>query len=144
MQQVFELADIQKVAANIVAKMQTHGIKCIALHGEMGAGKTTLTASICMALGVNAQSSSPTFSIVNEYVGFINQAKIKIAHMDWYRLASTDDIYSNGLDEYLSEENTYCIVEWPEIAKEVLPVHTMHVYLSLVSQEQRRLEIKMP
>jgi tRNA threonylcarbamoyladenosine biosynthesis protein TsaE len=141
MQWTAELSDLPQVAEAIIAHALANNSKCIALHGEMGAGKTTFTAALCKALGVQEQTSSPTFSIVNEYAGNINGQAITVAHMDWYRLRHEDDVYANGLDEYFRQADVFCIVEWPVMAEEALPEGVLHVGLALLDEYRRLIEI---
>lgn len=96
-----------------------------ALHGEMGAGKTTFIKAICRELGVIEVMSSPTFSIVNEYASTSGET---IYHFDFYRLESESEAYNAGLHEYFDSGN-YCFVEWPEKVPSILPVGTVHVFI---------------
>lgn len=96
-----------------------------ALHGEMGAGKTTFIKSICHELGVEEIMSSPTFSIVNEYQ--TKQGKT-IYHFDFYRIENESEAYNAGLHEYFDSEN-FCFVEWPEKVPSILPEGTIHIHI---------------
>ena len=78
--------------------------------GELGAGKTTFIKSFCQALGVKDNISSPTFSIVNEYV---SDSHGVIYHFDLYRIKDKQEIFDLGYEEYFDDSN-YCFVEWPE------------------------------
>ena len=93
------------------------GKKVFTLEGEMGAGKTTLIKAICEQLGVNGQTSSPTFSIINEYTS--REGK-KIYHFDLYRLKSENELLQLGAEEYFYSGN-YCFIEWPGLAAKILP-----------------------
>lgn len=97
--------------------------RSFAFHGEMGAGKTTFIKAICIELGVKDGMSSPTFSLVNEY---ITQNGEPIYHFDFYRIDSEDDAYNAGLHEYF-DSGSYCFVEWPEKVPSILPTNTVHV-----------------
>lgn len=96
-----------------------------ALHGEMGAGKTTFIKAICHELGVEEIMSSPTFSIVNEYQSRYGNT---IYHFDFYRIEDESEAYNSGLHEYFDSGN-YCFVEWPEKVPSILPEGTVHVYI---------------
>lgn len=84
------------------------------LEGEMGAGKTTLTKEICQALEVVSGMSSPTFSIVNEYLTANGK---KVYHFDLYRIKKPAELTDIGFEEYL-DSGHYCLIEWPEIASD--------------------------
>lgn len=100
--------------------------RSFAFHGEMGAGKTTFIKAICSALGVKDGMSSPTFSLVNEY---ITQSGETIFHFDFYRIENENDAYQAGLHEYFDTGN-YCFVEWPEKVPSILPTGTVHVHMT--------------
>lgn len=89
----------------------------IALYGDLGAGKTTLTQALCRALGFGGEVVSPTFTLCNEYEG----GRLPIYHFDTYRLASPDEAVDSGLDEILRVNPGVCIVEWPEKLGSLLP-----------------------
>jgi len=80
----------------------------IGLKGTLGAGKTLLCKGICSGLGFSDEVTSPTYSIVQEYMG-----KNKIIHLDFYRTKSQDEFLEIGLDYYLDGHNI-CLIEWPE------------------------------
>lgn len=90
----------------------------IILSGELGSGKTKFVQGILRYFNMENEISSPTFTIVNEYIDKNN----KIYHFDLYRLADIDEFYSIGGEEYL--ENGICIFEWGEILEGNLPKYT--------------------
>lgn len=85
--------------------------------GKMGAGKTTLIKSICNSLRVVDVVSSPTFSIVNEYLTFEGNG---VFHFDLYRIKSPVELMDIGFEEYIYS-GSYCLIEWPELASELMP-----------------------
>lgn len=87
--------------------------KIILLNAPMGAGKTTLIKAFCKALGSTDNFSSPTYSIVNEYL----YPGGKIFHFDLYRLKSEEELLDLGIEEYLYSGH-YCIFEWPQLVQE--------------------------
>jgi len=108
------LADLPKVAKEICSYYPTQKIVCFI--GEMGAGKTTLIKEICKFLGVAQNSSSPTYSIVNEYLDGNGNT---IYHFDLYRIKSTKELFDIGFDDYLFSGNL-CLIEWPQIATQYI------------------------
>lgn len=109
--------------------------KVILFYGEMGAGKTTTIKAICKALGVEEEVSSPTFSLVNEYV--TNKGET-VFHFDMYRIDSEDEVYDMGYEEYFYSGNI-CLVEWPEKIPNLLPEKYGEVNIS-VSEEIRTID----
>lgn len=87
------------------------------MEGEMGAGKTTLTKSIVKSLSCDDVVSSPTFSIVNQYITRDGES---IYHFDFYRIDDIEEAYDMGCEEYFYSGST-CIVEWSEKVKEIIP-----------------------
>lgn len=96
----------------------------ITIEGDLGAGKTTLTRAICRGYGVDAEITSPTFTIVHEYQG----ARSKVYHLDLYRLENPRELEAIGWDDLL-QERAVVIVEWPDRAPALMP-HG-HVPISL-------------
>ena len=87
----------------------------LCLNGDLGAGKTTLTKSIGLGLGVEEYITSPTFSLINEYRG-----DLPVYHFDVYRLENVDELDDLGFDEYFFGEGV-CIIEWAEKIENMLP-----------------------
>lgn len=114
--------------------------KLFAFHGEMGAGKTTIIMALCRAKGVKDVMSSPTFSIINEYLDADGQ---RIFHMDLYRLKDEEEIIQAGVEDCLNS-GSVCMVEWPEKAPDLFDEETAHVYLSAVTETAREVELKLP
>ena len=113
--------------------------KCFAFHGEMGAGKTTLISAICKELGVTKSLSSPTFSIINEYLTTSGET---IYHIDLYRLKDEKEAIAAGVEDCIYSDN-YCFVEWPERADNLFPEETVHCYLMRSDGDRRNLELKL-
>lgn len=135
MEIVFTLATLPEAAARLLDQVKEGGV--IALHGEMGTGKTTFSTAFCKALGVTGTVNSPTFSLVNEYR---TPAGKTIYHMDWYRLRDEAEAVQAGMEEYLYS-GALCLVEWPERAPGILPPGTRHVLLEVVDAQTRRLTL---
>ena len=122
----FHIPDIESIPAVAMEFLRAAGDKRIfAFHGDLGAGKTTFIKALCEQLGVEDAMSSPSFSIVNEY----HADGKSVFHFDLYRLRKPEEAFDIGLEEYLYSGN-YCFVEWPEMAGELLPEETVHVFIS--------------
>jgi tRNA threonylcarbamoyladenosine biosynthesis protein TsaE len=111
--------------------------RVIAFYGSMGAGKTTIIKSICKVLGAADITSSPTFTIVNEYRTAGNES---LYHIDFYRILKSEEIYDIGIGEYLSGDS-WCFLEWPELAEEILPPETVKIRITVGSGEHRILDL---
>jgi tRNA threonylcarbamoyladenosine biosynthesis protein TsaE len=104
--------------------LQSHAERRVfALHGDLGAGKTTLIKALCEALGVADATSSPSFAIVNEYRMADDRP---VYHFDLYRLRDARELLDIGFEEYL-DSGAYCFIEWPELADELLPREVLHI-----------------
>ncbi|MDR2887275.1 MAG: tRNA (adenosine(37)-N6)-threonylcarbamoyltransferase complex ATPase subunit type 1 TsaE, partial [Bacteroidales bacterium] len=88
--------------------------RIFAFYGAMGSGKTTIIKSLCRALGTNDAATSPTFTIVNEYK---TAAGEPVYHFDFYRIRQIEEVFDIGLEEYFAG-NSYCFLEWPELAED--------------------------
>lgn len=97
----------------------------IALLGDLGAGKTTLTQGIVRGLGYDQEVTSPTFSLVQEYLG----GRLPVFHFDFYRVEDEHELLDLGWDDYL-ERDGLVIVEWPSLFPELLPEGTKWIRLS--------------
>jgi tRNA threonylcarbamoyladenosine biosynthesis protein TsaE len=135
MEVVFSLDELENVAQKIIAQNPN---KVILFNGEMGVGKTTLIKKLCSLLGVEGATSSPTFSLVNEYQTTTNQI---VYHFDCYRLKSETEALDMGIDEYLYSGN-WCFIEWSEKIETLIPeVHSV-VNIKLQADGNRLLELK--
>jgi tRNA threonylcarbamoyladenosine biosynthesis protein TsaE len=103
----------------------------------MGAGKTTLIKAILKHLGVNDATSSPTFSIVNEYRLENNSP---LYHFDLYRLNSEEEAYDFGIEEYLYSD-AWCFIEWPEKAPNLLPKDHTKILINILPNGKRKLTL---
>ncbi len=115
--------------------------KVVALSGNMGTGKTTLVNAICKQLGVNDTTSSPTFSIINEY-RYHQQDGVerRVYHIDLYRLKNEQEAVHAGVEDCIYS-GEYCFVEWPEKASGLFPEETVFVQIKQIEPESRLIEI---
>jgi tRNA threonylcarbamoyladenosine biosynthesis protein TsaE len=105
---VDDLEQLPKIAKEFLKRISPH--KKFVFYAEMGVGKTTLIKELSLQLGVNDVVSSPTFSIVNEY---LTKENCKIYHFDFYRLEDEQEAFDMGYEEYFFSDS-YCFIEWPE------------------------------
>jgi tRNA threonylcarbamoyladenosine biosynthesis protein TsaE len=134
MKLTYSLDDIQSVAQQLLAQNPK---KVILLVGEMGAGKTTLIKALVAALGVQNATSSPTFSLVNEYHTDTNGP---VYHFDVYRIKEETEAYDFGMDEYLYSGH-WCFVEWPEKIPTLIPQEHSTIKIKTLSATTRELEL---
>jgi tRNA threonylcarbamoyladenosine biosynthesis protein TsaE len=136
----YKLSDIDAIAKDIIALAK--GKNKFALYGNLGAGKTTLVGALCKCIGVTEITSSPTFAIIQEYIGSIDNVEVPVAHMDWYRLQSLQDLHSTGVLGYLHNQNTYCFIEWPNNVLEAVTDNMMQLHLTAVDDDTRQIDIR--
>ena len=128
----FSLAQINEVAKKIIDQ-NPH--KVILFNGEMGVGKTTLIKELAKIIGVTEPTSSPTFSLVNEYQASNNQL---VYHFDVYRLKNESEALDMGIDEYLYSGN-WCFIEWAEKIPNLIPQQHSVIDIKLLSNNEREL-----
>lgn len=138
MERIFSLVEIQDVAKDFW--LQNSEVKVFALHGNLGAGKTTFIHALCDNKGVKDVVSSPTFSIINEYRFTEEGEEKKIYHIDLYRMNSEDEARQAGIEDCLYS-GEICLVEWPEKAPEIFPQATVHIYIEPVDAQRRKISI---
>jgi len=109
--------------------------KIFIFNGEMGSGKTTLIKAIIKELGYKGTVSSPTFSIINEYLN-----GDKIYHFDFYRIKNKNELLDIGIDEYISSNNR-CFIEWPNLITDMLPDKHIELNINIISSDVRKLTI---
>jgi len=112
-------------------------INCIAFYGEMGAGKTTIIKALCEQLGVMDKISSPSFSLVNEYV---TSKGDKVFHFDFYRLNKTSEAFDLGYEEYFYS-GALCLIEWPEKIEQLLPIPHTRINIIVKEDEIREMDV---
>lgn len=108
----------------------------LCLNGDLGAGKTTLTKSIGLGLGVEDYITSPTFALINEYEG-----NFPVYHFDVYRLEGVGDSFDLGFDEYFFGRGV-CIIEWAEKIEEVIPEDRIVLDIEKTSEMGRKINLR--
>ena len=108
----------------------------IAYRGDLGAGKTAFTRGLARGLGYPEPVTSPTYTIVNEYMG----GRLPLFHFDMYRLRSSDDLWDIGWDDYL-DRNGVCAVEWSENVADALE-DAIYVTIHKTGEASRRIVIE--
>nr|WP_315188007.1 tRNA (adenosine(37)-N6)-threonylcarbamoyltransferase complex ATPase subunit type 1 TsaE [uncultured Flavobacterium sp.] len=134
MEITFSLEEINTVAEQIIAQNPN---KVILFHGEMGVGKTTLIKQLCKKLGVLEATSSPTFSLVNEYQTKDNHI---VYHFDFYRLKQEMEALDMGADDYLYSGN-WCFIEWAEKIPNLIPEEHSTLTIELLPDNKRFLRL---
>ena len=108
----------------------------IAYRGDLGAGKTAFTRGLARGLGYREPVTSPTYTIVNEYIG----GRLPLFHFDMYRLGSAEDLWDIGWEDYL-DRGGVCAVEWSENVEEALDSFIL-VNIEKTGDESRRITIE--
>lgn len=128
------IEDTRDIGEKIAAKLNNGSV--VALFGGMGVGKTCITTSIARSLGFEGEVSSPTFAVVNEYIG----GKLPIAHFDMYRINDWNDLYSTGYFDYI-DRGFVVIVEWSENIESVLEDDALRITLEYIDETTRKITV---
>lgn len=107
----------------------------IAMYGDLGAGKTAFVRGLARGMGLNCRVSSPTFTIVNEYIG-----DRELIHFDMYRLDSADELFDIGWEDYLAR-GAVCAVEWSEKVEDAFCGDEVILRIEKLSDTERRITI---
>ena len=122
--------ETREVATEFVPDLKAGNV--VALVGDLGAGKTEFVKGLAAALGSPAVVTSPTFTLIHEYLG----GRLPLYHMDFYRLSSEDELNEIGFDDYLSQAGI-CAVEWANRFPERIPSAAIWVTLSIAENNER-------
>ena len=128
----YELSEIDQVAIQILSEVKS---KTLLFYGEMGAGKTTLIKALVRALGGADTASSPTFSLVNEYLS----EQGKIFHFDFYRIEDETEALDMGIEEYFNNDS-WKLIEWPQKIEKLLDNSVQKLEISVEDQQVRKLK----
>ena len=134
--EIDSLSELDDVAREILDALD--GRNVVLFRGGMGAGKTTLISRIVALMGAEDTVTSPTFALVNQYVGDNDRL---IFHFDFYRIDSIDEVFDLGYEEYFYS-GELCFVEWPEMVEGLLPDDAMQVRITVGDDQKRIFEIE--
>lgn len=130
--------ETESIAAALAGRLR--GGECIALHGNLGAGKTQFVRGLVRGLGGPSKAvSSPTFVLLNVYPG----GRLTVYHLDAYRVSGSDDFEAIGFPELL-EQGGVVVVEWAERVRELMPPTRIDVRITPVGESARTIEIDLP
>ncbi len=133
LERTYQIDDIDAIAKDLVNSFSS---KTVLFYGEMGTGKTTLIKAIAKAIGSQDDISSPTFSIVNEYV----TKNSNIYHFDLYRINDEEEALNFGFEDYLYTSN-WVFIEWPDKAKSLLPEDFNRIDITTIDKTSRSLKL---
>lgn len=105
----------------------------LCLNGDLGAGKTTMTKSIGLGLGVEEYITSPTFALINQYSG-----RLPVYHFDVYRLENAHELYDLGFDDYFYG-NGVCVIEWADKIEKMIPKERMVIDIEKGKSDDERI-----
>ena len=128
------VSELERASTSLLELINHNNIVCF--YGKMGVGKTTFIKEICKKLGVVDVISSPTFSIINEY---LTENDESVYHFDFYRIEKEEEAFDIGYEEYFYQGNL-CLIEWPEKISSIIPKNIIKVQITR-NDEQRIIEI---
>ena len=131
----YSISELNQVAKEILSTAKS---KTLLFYGEMGAGKTTLIKELCKELGIEDVANSPTFSLVNEYHTLKKEI---VYHFDFYRIEDENEAYDIGIEDYFYAD-AWCLIEWPQNIKNLLPLESTEIYISVLENGQRNIQLK--
>jgi len=126
-------SETEKAGADFARELPPGSV--VAFFGDLGAGKTAFVRGMARGMGIEARVNSPTFTIVNEYIG-----ERELFHFDMYRLGSADELFDIGWEDYLSRGGV-CAVEWSENVSEAFEGDEIVVKIEKLSDTERKISI---
>lgn len=129
----YQIDSIDTIAKELISNFSS---KTVLFYGDMGVGKTTLIKALVKALGSEDEVSSPTFSIVNEYV--IENGRL--FHFDLYRINDEEEALNFGFEDYLYTPN-WVFIEWPDNARDLLPEDYNRIDITTIDKTSRSLKL---
>src|SRR5690606_3950415 len=134
----FKAANLEALTNAAKWLIENTGAKRVFIFkAPMGEGKTTFIKALCKYLKVYDNTSSPTFSIVNEY----HSANGPICHFDFYRLKSEQEAFDLGYEEYFYS-GAYCFIEWPEKIPNLIPEDAAMIQIKVSEDQSRTIKLK--
>ena len=127
-------AETEALGARLAEKLP--GGAVIAMYGDLGAGKTAFVRGMARGMGLSCRVSSPTFTIVNEYLG-----DRELIHFDMYRLSGADELFDIGWEDYLAR-GAVCAVEWSENVEDAFFGDEIRVTIEKLSDTERKITIE--
>ena len=124
--------ETKKFGENLCEKLTAGSI--VALTGDLGTGKTTLTKAIAAGLGVTDVITSPTFNIVKQY----DSGRLPLYHFDVYRIGDVDEMYEIGYEEYFFGDGV-CVIEWADLIEEIIPDDAVRIEIEYGEKEGERI-----
>jgi tRNA threonylcarbamoyladenosine biosynthesis protein TsaE len=113
----------------------------LALRGDLGSGKTCLIQGICRGLRIDDYVTSPTFILINEYVGRVRGRPVPVYHFDLYRIGAPEELEDLGAEEYFYGRGI-CLIEWAERAGDLLPPRRLDLTLEYLTASERRIALR--
>ena len=126
--------ETEELGAKLAASLK--GGAVVAMYGDLGAGKTAFVRGMARGMGLNCRVSSPTFTIVNEYLG-----ERELIHFDMYRLSGADELFDIGWEDYL-RRGAVCAVEWSENVEDAFFGDEIRVTIEKLSDTERKITIE--
>jgi tRNA threonylcarbamoyladenosine biosynthesis protein TsaE len=135
--------ETKQIGQEFAATLTSGAIVC--LHGDLGAGKTTLVKGIAEGLGITEDITSPTFTLMNVYTIHNSQFTIQptsLVHIDTYRLKNEHELIEIGVEDYLGQPGVVTIIEWPEKIEGLLKDKKItSITLEHLTGDQRKITI---
>ena len=126
--------ETEELGARLAEKLP--GGSVVAMYGDLGAGKTAFVRGMARGMGLDCRVSSPTFTIVNEYLG-----ARELIHFDMYRIGSADELFDIGWEDYLAR-GAVCAVEWSEKVEDAFFGDEIRVHIEKLSGNERKITIE--
>jgi tRNA threonylcarbamoyladenosine biosynthesis protein TsaE len=132
--------ETQKSGFDFAKKVEA--VSVLALHGDLGSGKTTFIQGLAKGLGINKKIISPTFIIMRTYeLPVISRYKRHFYHLDLYRINNEKDVKELGLMELINDTSNLLAIEWPEKIFKILPEKRLDLHFEYIGENKRKIRI---